>query len=267
MQTKEQDAADAEKQILELKDVSLESLKSFNAAKKGGVSVERQRELFGVWTQDFVALLNCVESCISKSELLGANRSEFWAKELANTASNMLDTIPRFYERLQDEAVRLELEPIVPSPNAYSAMQNAVLIYNPEQVKELKENFERLQLPVRGFTHPAKMNTMYTSKEKAAMLTIIFVFVAALLGIGVFKTEWTPQGFVIVRAILAVFAAALAAIAIPGFLEVKLKVKRSVYIRATGAIAVFVVVFLINSPQLVIGKNPTGGAPTLPAPR
>ena len=96
---------------------------------------------------------------------------------------------------------------------------------------------------------------MYASWEKIVMLATVIIFVGVLLAVGVFMTNYTPQGFFLIRVILAMFAAAFAAVAIPGFLEVTFKIGKSVAIRATGAIAVFVVVYLVNPPNLVVQKT------------
>lgn len=174
---------------------------------------------------------------------------------MANTASNLLDTIPDFYEKQWFEAKRLSQPMLKPSPNAFTAMQNAVAIYNQDQVASFTERFRGLNLPVRGFTHPSKMNTMYDRWERVTMILTIIVFVGLLLAVGVFKTSYTDQGFFIIRVILAIFAAAFAAVAIPGFLETNFHIGKSVTIRATGAIGVFVIIYLLNPPNLVLGKN------------
>lgn len=255
MATHEQTAAEEEKEIQNLKVDSLKALRVFHAAKEKNEPVNKQIKLFEDWSGKFDKLFNYVESCIATSDLLGANRSEFWAKEMANTAGNLLDTIPDFYERHWFEAKRLNLPILKPSPNAFTAMQNAVAIYNSDQVEEFIKRFQNLNLPIRGFTHPTKMNTMYDRWEKVAMLVTIIVFVAILLAVAIFKTDYTAQGFFIIRVILAIFAAAFAAVAIPGFLETTFKIGKSGAIRATGAIAVFVIVYLINPPNLIIDKK------------
>src|SRR5690349_15156272 len=134
MATNEQTAAEEEKKIQDLKTDGLKALRQFHFAKDNNEPVNRQIELLEVWSEKCDVLFNYVERCIAASDLLGANRSEFWAKELANTASNLLDTIPDFYEKHWFEAKRLNLPILKPSPNAFTAMQNAVAIYNPDQV-------------------------------------------------------------------------------------------------------------------------------------
>jgi hypothetical protein len=142
------------------------ALRAFHRSRDANEAVEKQRELLKDCRDKGVAFFNVVERCIAGSELLGAHRSEFWASDLANTASNVLDFIPSFYAEIREEANRLKLPPLMPAPNAYSAMQNAVLIYNPDQIDDFKRRFQELGLPIRGFTHPAPLNAKASKSHK-----------------------------------------------------------------------------------------------------
>lgn len=251
MQSKEQQAANAESKIHGLKVDCLGALRAFHDSKARRDPSAMQAQLLMEWVKRFDALSNSVESCVATSDLLGANRSELWAKELANTAANLLDTVPAFYEKLWHEAKRLEQPRQTPSLNAFSAMQSAVAAYNPDQISELKVRFDELGLPVRGFTHGAIMNTLYNRGEKIGMVVTVVLFVLLLLGVAVLKKDYPPEAFFIIRVILALFAAAFAAMSIPGFLKVKLKLSKSIAVKATGAIAVFVLIYLLNPPTLM----------------
>jgi hypothetical protein len=226
------------------------ALRAFHSCRDSNGPTARQVELFHDCRNAGTAFFNSVENCIANSALLGAYTSEFWAADLANTATNVLDFVLDYYEKeMWPEADRLHLDRLQPSPNAYSAMQNAVLVYNSDQAQLFQKRFTTLGLPIRGFTNPVPMNT-YRTWEKMAMLGIVIVFLGALLAVGVCTSTFTPQGFFIIRVILALFSAAFTAIAIPGFLEVSFKLKKSALIRATGAIAVFIVVYLLNPPSV-----------------
>jgi hypothetical protein len=249
MATNEQEATAAADKIQALKLLCIDAWDKLDQCKADGGAIQDQIKLFDDACNKCIALFNYVESCVASSDLLGANRSEFWAQEMANTACNVLDTIPTFYERANDEADELKVPHLAPSINAYTAMQNAVSVYNPDQVKGIRKQFRSSKLPIRGFTHPAKMNTKYQNWEKVAMLVTAVCFLLLFMAIAVFKSDYNRHSFFILRTILALVGAAFAGVAIPGILQVKGKVK-TFSILAIGAAAFFVVIYFFNPGEL-----------------
>lgn len=77
------------------------------------------------------------------------------------------------------------------------------------------------------------------------------VFLAAMLTIAIFVPNPSPFASFVFRVVLAMAAAGVAAL-IPGFLQVNVPP----YIRAGGAIAVFVIVYWFNPPQLINPPSP-----------
>jgi hypothetical protein len=249
------------------KEVYLAALQAFNRSKERGDLLETQKELFRDLRNKAVDFFNCVENSISGTEISGCFKSDFWAKDLSNTAANVLESIANFYEKYDREAERLGLIKLVPSKNAYSGMQGTVAIYNRDQVAELKDRFVNLKLPVRGFTHRKKMNQQYKSWEKVAMYLTVIGFLCIMVAIALWNKNYTPEGFWIFRVVLSLIGGAFTAIAIPGSLIVEAKLPKFA-IKATGAVGVFVIVYLLNPPALI--KNdlrspaapPNGGALT-----
>jgi VIT1/CCC1 family predicted Fe2+/Mn2+ transporter len=93
--------------------------------------------------------------------------------------------------------------------------------------------------------------------EKIAIFVFGVVFLVVLLGIAIFVPNPTEFQLFVFRVVLALVSAAIAAL-VPGFLNIESQVYRS-SIRAGGAIAVFVIVYLVNPPKLI---NP--GPPRIP---
>lgn len=71
-------------------------------------------------------------------------------------------------------------------------------------------------------------------------------FVSIMLAIAVFVPEPTPFAFFVFRVVLALAAAGVGAV-IPGFLDITV----SKFVRASGAIACFVLIYMVNPPQFV----------------
>lgn len=236
----------------------LATLQAFNQSKDTGDALQIQIQKFEELRNAAVKFFNCVESSISSTELSGAFKSDFWAKDLSNTAANVLENIAFFYERYGNEAVRLGLKKLEASKNAYFAMQSAVAIYNKDQVEDLRGSFIQLGLPIRGFSHPTQMNRQYNNWEKRVMFFTVVAFLLIMVAIGVWNKNYTPEGFWIFRVVLALMGGAFAFIAIPGALKVEAKFGRFA-ITAVGSIGITVLIYLINPPALIKGSSPTSG--------
>ena len=231
---------------------------------EGKAPAEEQARRVRELHEQATTFFECVESAISKSELFGANQSENWATDLANTAYNVLDNVPQLYERLWRDCDRLKINRLQPSPNAFSGMQSAVAVYNPDQRHEMQDRFQKLGLPIRGFTHVPKMNTRYANWEKVFMAASGVFFLLILLAIAIWVKDFNNLNILIFRTVLALVGAAFAAVAIPGLLEIKTGV-----VRATGAAAVFVAIYFSNPPALVqnvVNNDATQHASPSPSP-
>ena len=87
------------------------------------------------------------------------------------------------------------------------------------------------------------------------ILAFVFgvVFLLTVLYIVIASEPLTEQQFFIVRLAAALAAGGIAAV-IPGFINVKISKSKAIAIRAGGAIAVFVVVWMLNPPRLDNGQ-------------
>lgn len=87
--------------------------------------------------------------------------------------------------------------------------------------------------------------------EKIAAFVFGVIFVTALLSIAIVFPEPTPFQYQVFRIILALACAGVAAV-IPGLLDLRTDSLMGLVIRAGGALAVFVLVYLVNPAQLVV---------------
>jgi hypothetical protein len=263
VETIDQIATKANEKMASQKQIYSSALQKFNISKKDNAPKEKQIELFEDFRDKAITFFNCVENCISSTEISGAFKSEHWSKDLTDTAVNVLESIAIFYEKYNREAKELGLNILKPSKNAYSGMQSAVAIYNKDQVKEFEASFTKLGLPIRGFTHPRKMNKHYNTWEKWVMFFTVVVFMFIMLAIGLWNKNYTPEGFWIFRVVLALIGGAFAFIAIPGSLKVEARLGKFA-ITAVGSIGVTVLIYLLNPPALMKGGSTSTVQPEKP---
>ena len=101
-------------------------------------------------------------------------------------------------------------------------------------------------MPSQRKTNPIKTNQLL---EKITAFSFGIIFVITLLVLAVYFPNPTPFQYTIFRVVLSLACAGIVAV-IPGFLSVRTDMI-GIAIRASGAIAVFVMVYLVNPAQLV----------------
>ena len=109
METIDQIATKANEKMASQKQIYSSALQKFNISKKDNAPKEKQIELFEDFRDKAITFFNCVENCISSTEISGAFKSEHWSKDLTDTAVNVLESIAIFYEKYNREAKELGL--------------------------------------------------------------------------------------------------------------------------------------------------------------
>lgn len=241
--------AKKQEKIKELRDKWYEASKTFKDSEARGdpqnVQVSFLLDVYHAATSFF----DCVETCIAEGGLLGARDDEYWASDMAGTALNVLSKLPTFYRWLWSLIPTLNLAPnsFQPSPAAFSNMQGLLWLRQNEVAKLLRDEFLAAKLPTNGFDHPPV--PMLATWEKVCLFVAGTVFLGIMLLIALFDREPTDLGIWIYRAVLSVAAAGFGAI-IPGFFRIETR-----WVKATGAIALAAMIYLLNPPALVKQHN------------
>ncbi|MAZ86102.1 MAG: hypothetical protein CL693_00450 [Cellvibrionaceae bacterium] len=194
---------------------------------------------------------NFIESFVGNSGLLGAHVNGKWVTGFAETCHSVLKAfvVHVSFLRSHSEAWLGALEQ--PDESAYANMQRMTKEYLPkEKWEKLESLFKENTLPIAGFNYSGANDLIETPKwQLIAGLVIGLLFSLIILLAAIFIPNPTPAQFFIFRGFFAVSLAAIAAI-IPGLLTVESRFQRF-SVRATGAIAVFVIVWMLNPPQLI----------------
>ncbi len=194
---------------------------------------------------------NYVESFVGTSGLLGAHANGKWVTGFAETCHSILEAYVEHMKFLRAYSNILDNSIIKPNDNAYANMQRMTKEYlQKKQWESLEQVFIANTLPVTGFNYQGANDMTTTPKwQLIAGLIIGTIFAIVILILAVLIPSPTPSQMFIFRGVFAIALAAIAAI-IPGLLDVQSRFNKF-SIRATGAIAVFVIVWFMNPPALI----------------
>jgi hypothetical protein len=245
MPTQQQDVTAEKNKLAELKHDLMVSIRAYLAiaadpfGDRDAAILECQRK--------GNAYFNHAEEFVGNSDLLGAHNCDLWAQGFAEDCAEILKSMPAHYELIGIGFVaspRLSNVSFRPGDTAYANMQRMVTRYlTKEQAKEIEHRFCLAGLPIYGFKNKAKN---YMQRDK--LLSFIFGvgFMIVMLVIAFVKPDPSQFQYSVFRTVLALAGAGIGAV-IPGFLQVSVKS----WIRAGGAIAIFILVYFWNPAQLV----------------
>lgn len=192
---------------------------------------------------DFDTVNSCGENFFGYLDHQAAHNSTLeafgnteWNQWLAETCIDVLHLIVAHYQIYRntenDKSIR-------PSSTAFASMQRIVKKHDKKAAIELKKIFIKENLPVYGFNNKGK-TTMTKTHERMAASFFGIIFIVVLIVIAIVIPNPTNFQYTFFRIILSA-AVAGAVSFIPGFIEIKI----SNWVRAGGALAVFVMVYYV----------------------
>ncbi|MGL6492343.1 hypothetical protein ACSZNX_15135 [Aeromonas veronii] len=196
---------------------------------------------------------NYTERFVGDSGLLGAHANGKWVTGFAEDCAEILNSYILHAEFIRSWSPVFNVE-LKLSDNAFSNMQRMVVEYLPvEQVKILKERFEANALPIQGFN--VKAMTDDNKHPKWQLITSIVIGVITLFAsvvLSILYPEPTQYQEFILRGLFAISLASLASLT-PGFINLNARLRGGgsyFMIYAGGAIAIFVLIWLVNPPKI-----------------
>jgi len=147
------DVAALEAAMRDSKASMMQALQAQQALLANASNDREKRDAIAEIHRAVTAHVNDVESSIAQDELTGANHNEQWRTYKAETALNLLESLPNVYgmiENLCDQAGE-DVANYRPSRTAMASMQRLVAEVYPDDVEELRAALEARGLPVRGF--------------------------------------------------------------------------------------------------------------------
>jgi hypothetical protein len=248
--TNEQAVLDAEREASELKKSYTEFLTPLvvKIQQEGG---EPTLEDILVCQQLGAKFFNFVESFVGTSGLLGAHANGKWVTGFAETCNSVLGAIMAHQIFLDSHSGVLKGSLVKPDMNAFANMQRMTKEYlKKETWKTLEKQYRAIGLPVTGFETKEVGDLSETPKwQLITGLVVGIMFALIILFLVVFIPNPTPSQFFFFRGLFAISLAAVAVI-IPGLLNVESRFNKF-SVKASGAIAVFILVWMLNPPALI----------------
>jgi hypothetical protein len=230
--------------------------------------VESRRQALREMHSAGIAFFNAIGRSIVLGSVDGSAGNSTWFTDKAETCANVLDTILLHYQTVRKKGpeVGIPFDSLSPSTTAYANIQRMVAQHDSRLATILREKYEKEGLPVYGFEKeeterlPSKdKNPMIKSTQVYIAFSFGVIFIVALIVLAICFPDPTPFQYMVFRIVLALAAAGAGAI-IPGFIEVNVPG----WIRAGGAVAVFVIVFFYNPAMLVAPATDNDKAPVSP---
>lgn len=197
---------------------------------------------------------NFLEIFVGTSDLLGAHNSGLWVTGFAETCKSVLDAYVDHIKFLRSYTDMLGAGAIEPDELAFAGMQRVVAQYlNSNSVAQLRSLYVDNNLPVAGFDVRPHGNISKTPTwQTITSVTIGMICLIVVVSLAVNIPEPSKWQQFIFRGFFALALAAVAVI-IPGFLKIDMRSKgvgQYFKLIAGGAIAIFLIIWLVNPPSI-----------------
>lgn len=233
-----------EDQMESKKQESMDSLQAF-------LQNPNSREALILYVRKGTAYFNSGESLARESLHLDIIKNKNRLVDIAETCHTVLGTFLKHNDALRELLPLFDLEPLVHDKTTFSSMQRMVAHHGDEYLcQDLRHKFVQMNLPTHGFDNPGEVTMKHENWKLIVGLLLGVFFAVIVLALALFIPDPTRWQIFVFRGVFALSLSAITAI-IPGLLEVNAKWQQ-VNIRAGGAIAVFVIVWAVNPPALLI---------------
>lgn len=251
----EQAVVNARREINELKNNYMDSLQNLVLEKNS--KLDKSLEIILECQRKGNNYFNYVENFVGDSGLLGAHDNGYWITGFAEDCYAILESAVKHYQFLRSyakELNKLDVKYVEPSINAYANMQRLVKEYlSEEKSDQLKKLFISNKLPFGGFDMPAAENSniIATWQKILGIVLGVVLLIVSIIFAFMFSNLTIFQQFIL-RGTFAISLSLIATV-VPGFINLtsRIRMKGSYFvIVAGGAIAIFVLIWLLNPPSL-----------------
>jgi hypothetical protein len=236
-----------EKELDELKSDFSMSLRPIITSKNGGDRITLDQLLD--FQQSGVRYFNKAEEFAGRSHLIEVHTNGRWATSFAETCHAVLGSLIQFAKTLDEYKGDLGDAFHQSDVGAYASLQRMVVAYLPDKADSLRDQMRQVGLPVRGFEMMPAKNRLSSDDKRTAILFIVgLILMSPAFIVGLKVDHPSPLANVACRGLFAL-GGSIIAMRVTGKLTTNLHIKgeyASGKIKATGAIAIFVILYLLS---------------------
>ncbi len=188
---------------------------------------------------------NKFESSLDDYDSSNINKDQ--ATRKAEDTFNIVSLIFNHWKVIRIFVGKYNLVEPIPSPTSYASIQRVLRKFYPKEVEELKNKFTNMNLPTVGFDSKPKHSGW---KKKAPYEIIIGLIILIISGILNFVyNDPTGTQFIYLKLIMAIGGSVTLMGLGHGYVRVKWTLIHSLYVVASGTIALFILLYFFNPPS------------------
>lgn len=209
--------AQQDQKIQDRKQRFRETAEAFAEAANSSQPKDVQKRLLQAHYDAALEYFRRVDDDILERADLDVTDHEAWLTDRIKSSANVLDQIPRFYQNIRENRLRLKLPPTMfePSIMMFGNMQSLLATERPELAKELRVKFQEYNLPGSGFEQRINTSVKAGPVEKGPWSTgsfYLFVAVVVLAAVGYFAQSlsvWAAVALIPLGIVLIITVAVL----------------------------------------------------------
>lgn len=198
-----------------------------------------------------VRWFNAFERTLDEYSMPGLELSQDMIVRKAEDAVGIVTVIINHWSTVRAVCAKYGIAPPVPSETAYASIQRVIKRFEPDdKVESMKERFREAGLPVSGFESKTK-HSGWNKKNYLAVQMIVGVPMLIAAGWLIFNYQnLTGMQYLFTRILTTTAITLIGASTIEGTVNVNWSMKQSLVIRATGWIAIFILLYFVNPPAV-----------------
>lgn len=162
---------------------------------------------------------------------------------------NIIDVICKHWEVILRFSEKYNLVAPKPSSTAYASIQRVIKRFDKKSVKTLKNKFVESGLPVYGFEDKKKHSGWVKNKFIINTQIIIGIILLVIAGGLIFVfPNLTEMQYMFVRVLSSLGIVLTGVTLIEGSINVNWSLQKSLVIKASGWIAIFILLYYVNPP-------------------
>jgi hypothetical protein len=198
--------------------------------------------------QSAVEFFNAFERSLDEYTLPSVEMTNEIAVRKAEDTINVVDTLLGYWGTAQNFCAKYSLPELKPSVTAYATMQRVVARFYPQKKNDYEKRFQEKRLPTHGFISKRKHSGWKPTSNLRIEITIGIPILATTLLVAFLVPVLTGFQYFILRLFMALGITLVGSALIEGTASINLNTKIGMTIRATGWMAIFIILYLLNPP-------------------